>query len=143
MVRRIIYYKKNTNKWYLVKNRFNDSCSHFVKLSVGMLSVVPESPALQNKNKGFEADNWFDFTHPSLARGDFMWNYVCQKESNPILDTRISSVLLLLLLRHAQGTPPRILQRAGLESSGRIASSSFGKTKRIAYFCGDFFLLLF
>ena len=37
------------------------------------------------------------------------------------------------------GYPPWILKRAGLESSGRIASSSYWKTKRIAFF---FFLLL-
>ena len=36
---------------------------------------------------------------------------------NPILE-RGSAVLLLLLLRHAQGTPPWILKRGGLESSG-------------------------
>ena len=45
-----------------------------------------------------------------------------------ILDTRIS------VLRHAQGTPPWILKRGGLESSGRKLISSFGKTKRIAFF---------
>ena len=34
-------------------------------------------------------------------------------------------------IRHAQGTPPWILKRAGLESSGQIPTSSYWKTKRI------------
>ena len=37
---------------------------------------------------------------------------------NPILE-KGSTVLLLLVLRCAQGTPPWILKRGGLESSGR------------------------
>ena len=35
---------------------------------------------------------------------------------------------------HAQGTPPWILKRGGVESSGRRLISSFVKTKRIAFF---------
>ena len=43
------------------------------------------------------------------------------------------------------GYPPWNLKRAGLESSGRIASSSYWKTKRIVscmYFFGEIFFLL-
>ena len=36
---------------------------------------------------------------------------------------------------NAHATPPWILKRGGLESSGRILISSNGKTKRIAFFC--------
>ena len=51
---------------------------------------------------------------------------------HPILDTRISFVLLLL--RQVRTTPPWILKRAGVESSGRRLISQIGKTKRIAFF---------
>ena len=58
---------------------------------------------------------------------------VCICLRHPILDTRISSVLLLL---RPSGSyyPPWILKRAGLESYGQIASSKYWKTKRIAFF---------
>ena len=45
---------------------------------------------------------------------------------HPILErgSAVLLLLLLLLLCHAQGTPPWILKRAGLESSGRRLISS-------------------
>ena len=50
----------------------------------------------------------------------------------PILDTRIF-IRTSDFVRHAQGTPPWILKRDGLESSGRRLISSNGKTKRITF----------
>ena len=47
----------------------------------------------------------------------------------PILEGRNPVLLLLLLLRHAQGTPPPLDSETGLESSGRRLISSIGKTK--------------
>ena len=44
-----------------------------------------------------------------------------------------------LFVRHAQGTPPWILKRGGLESSGRRLISSNGKTKLIVFFYYFFF----
>ena len=58
---------------------------------------------------------------------------------NPILDTKIF-VFRPDFVRHAQGTPPWILQQDGLESSGRRLISPIGKTKRITFFLA-FFLL--
>ena len=56
---------------------------------------------------------------------------------NPILDTRISSVLLRPSSR--SDYPPWILIRIGLESSGQRLISSIGKTKRIAFLLLCFF----
>ena len=56
---------------------------------------------------------------------------------NPILDTkdfRPSSV------HPAQGTP-LVLKRGGLESSDQKLTTSFGKTKRIAFFSGPYLLV--
>ena len=53
------------------------------------------------------------------------------KYTYPILEMGNTVLLLLLLqlLRHAQGTPtPLTLLRAGLESSGQRLISSIGKT---------------
>ena len=57
---------------------------------------------------------------------------------NPILDTRISvcsPVCLCVTLK----VPPWSLNRCRLESSGQRLISSFGQTKRIAFFCTPFF----
>ena len=52
---------------------------------------------------------------------------------HPLFDTRIS-VRPGFRLRNAQGPPPWIVKRGGLESSGRGLISSIGKTKRIEFF---------
>ena len=56
---------------------------------------------------------------------------------HPILDTRISSVLRP---PSGSGDPPRILKRAGLESSGRRLISSIGKTKENSIIGQNIFL---
>ena len=64
---------------------------------------------------------------------------------NPILERGSTVLLLLLLLPHAQATPPWMLKRGGLESSGRRLISSIGKLKRKVFFGvkNDFFFFKF
>ena len=52
----------------------------------------------------------------------------------PILDTRISCPVLRPPPSCSGHLPPWNLKRAGLESSGQIASSLYWKTKKIAFF---------
>ena len=72
-----------------------------------------------------------NFWCPVVALVTFSSN-LSNFEKNPKLDTRISFVRSFSPSRSYY--PPWNLKRAGLESSGRIASSYYWKTKRIALF---------
>ena len=66
-------------------------------------------------------------------------NYKERVKKNPILEWRSTVLLLLLLCMSHLGYPPWILKRGGLESSGQKPISSFGETKKIAFFSANFF----
>ena len=70
--------------------------------------------------KGMCFNGFVSPRHPTICL-TFCFGHLLVARKNHILDTRIS--FSVLLLRHAQGTPPWILKWAGLESSGRRLNS--------------------
>ena len=69
---------------------------------------------------------------PDCIFSPLIYTFKAKSCWNPKLDKRIS-VCPLSFVRHAQATPPWILKRGGLESSGQRLIPLNGKTKRIAF----------